>query len=199
MIERNKTNVALEGMFDELFKLISDARHMPLTDKVMLDENDLLNILDDLKEAIPREVKSANQVLEEQKNIVNQAYADAERIVQQARDEAARIVSVAQAEAEAKLQQEEIVKQANEVADGIKAEALQYVEQVKAEADSYALQLKKESLQYAGDMLAYLSDNLDSALKGLAENRANVDSEIHNLLSTPARQEADEVHSEDEE
>ena len=85
MIERNKTNVALDGLFDEFLDLVSNARRVPLMDKIMLDENDLLNIIDDLKEAIPREIKSANQVLEEQKNIVDKAYADAERIVQQAR------------------------------------------------------------------------------------------------------------------
>lgn len=98
MIERNKTNVALDGLFEQFLNLISEARRVPLVDKIMVDENDLLNIIDDLKEAIPREIKSANQVLEEQKNIVNKAYADADRIVQQAKDEAERIVSVAQAE-----------------------------------------------------------------------------------------------------
>ncbi len=198
MIERNNTNVALEGMFEDLFKLISDARHMPLTDKIILDENDLLNILDDLKDAIPREIKSANQVLEEQKNIVNKAYADADRIVQQAKEEAERIISVAQADADAKVQQEEIVKQANAVAEEIKTNALRYQEETKAEADSYAMQLKKDSLQYAEDMLAYLSGNLDSALKGLAENRENVSSEMRNLMSAPERQE-EELAAEDEE
>lgn len=189
MIERNKTNVALEGMFEELFRLISEARHMPLTDKIMLDEDDLLNIIDELKEAIPREIKSANQVLEEQKNIVNKAYVDAETIVQQAREEAERIISAAQADADAKLQQENIVKQANAVAEEIKADAMSYREQVKGEADSYALQLKKESLQYAGDMLAYLSGNLEEALQGLKENHENVKSELRNLIVPASGQE----------
>lgn len=186
MIERNKTNVALEGMFEDLFRLISEARHMPLTDKIMLDENDLLNILDDLKDAIPREIKSANQVLEEQKSIVEKAYADADMIVQQARDEAERIIGAAQADADAKLQQEEIVKEANAFAEEVKADVLRYQETTRAEADSYALSLKKESLQYAGDMLAYLSNNLDEALKGLQENQANVEAEMHNITAGSA-------------
>ena len=147
MIERNKTNVALDGLFEQFLNLISEARRVPLVDKIMVDENDLLNIIDDLKEAIPREIKSANQVLEEQKNIVNKAYADADRIVQQAKDEAERIVSVAQAEADAKGQQEEIVKQANAAAEDIKANALRYQEETKTAADDYALQVKQDSCQ----------------------------------------------------
>ena len=174
MIERNKTNVALDGLFDEFLDLVSNARRVPLMDKIMLDENDLLNIIDDLKEAIPREIKSANQVLEEQKNIVDKAYADADRIVQQAKEEAERIVSVAQAEADAKVQQEEIVKQANAVAEDIKANALRYQEETKLAADEYALQVKQSSLKYADDMLEFLSGNLTSALGGLKENIQSV-------------------------
>ena len=198
MIERNKTNVALDGLFEQFLNLISEARRVPLVDKIMVDENDLLNIIDDLKEAIPREIKSANQVLEEQKNIVNKAYADADRIVQQAKDEAERIVSVAQAEADAKVQQEEIVKQAN-AAEDIKANALRYQEETKTAADDYALQVKQDSLQYAEDMLAYLSGNLSSALKGLEENKVNVENEMQNLKLPAVAEEAPEQEAAEEE
>lgn len=183
MIERNNnTNVALEKLFEEFYSMIADARRMPFTEKVMLDENDLMNLIEDLKNAIPREIKSATQVLEEQKNIVNKAYADADRIVQQAKNEAERIVGVAQAEADAKVQQEEIVKQANAVAEEIKANALRYQEETKTAANEYALGVKQDALQYADDMLAYLGENLQSALHGLEENRDSVAKEVRKVL-----------------
>ena len=84
MIERSNTNVALEKLFEEVYNMMAEAKRVPFTERIMLDESDLANALDDLKDAIPREIKSANQVLEEQKNIVNKAYADADRIVQEA-------------------------------------------------------------------------------------------------------------------
>lgn len=199
MIERNKTNVALDGLFDEFLDLVSNARRVPLMDKIILDENDLLNIIDDLKEAIPREIKSANQVLEEQKNIVDKAYADADRIVQQAKEEAERIVSVAQAEADAKVQQEEIVKQANAVAEDIKANALRYQEETKLAADEYALQVKQSSLKYADDMLEFLSGNLTSALGGLKENIQSVKEEMNNIQHPQAPAEVPEPEAAEEE
>ena len=184
MIERsNNTNVALEKLFEEFYNMIAEARGVPFTEKIMLDESDLVNLIEDLKNAIPREIKSATQVLEEQKNIVNKAYADADRIVQQAKNEAERILGVAQAEADAKIQQEEIVKQANAVAEEIKANALRYQEESKAAADEYALRVKQESLQYADDMLAFLGDNLQSALDRLAGNRQNISKEMANVAS----------------
>ena len=182
MFERSTdTNVALATLFEEFYPMLSEARGVPFTEKIMLDEDDLVNLIEDLKNAIPREIKSATQVLEEQKNIVNKAYADADRIVQQAKNEAERILGVAQAEADAKIQQEEIVKQANAVAEEIKANALRYQEETKAAADDYVLRVKHDSLQYADDMLAYLGENLQSALQGLNDNRQNIAKEVHKV------------------
>ena len=182
MIERNNnTNVALEKICEEFYTMSTDARSVPFTEKIMLDEDDLVNLIEDLKNAIPREIKSATQVLEEQKNIVNKAYADADRIVQQAKNEAERIIGVAQAEADAKIRQEEVVKQASAVAEEIKANALRYQEETKAAADEYALRVKQDSLQYADDMLGYLGENLQSALQGLQDNRQNIAKEVHKV------------------
>lgn len=197
MIERNNTNVALDRIFEEMYNMISEASRIPLTDKIIIEESDLANVLDDLKEAIPKEVKSASQVLEEQKTIVNKAYEEADRIVQQAKSEAERIVGLASAEADRKVQEEEIVKQANAVAEDIKANALRYQDEVKRDADDYAERVKQDSLQYADDMLAYLGSNLQSALQGLADNRGSINEERKNLMNQKHQIVEDEAHDEE--
>ena len=197
MIERSNTNVALDALFEEVENMIADAKRIPLTEKVMMDADDLAGALDEIKSAIPKEIKSATQVLEEQKSIVNKAYEEAERIVQHAKDEADRIVGVAQAEADRMVQEEEVVKQANAFAEEIKANALRYQEESKAAADDYALRVKQDSLQYADDMLAFLGQNLQSALQGLDDNRTSVGNEMRNIAN-PAAPVAHE-HDEDDE
>lgn len=192
MIERNNTNVALDRIFEEVYTMMAEAKRLPLTEKILLDESDLTNVLDDLKEAIPKEIKSATQVLEEQKSIVSNAYAEAERIVQQAKAEAERIVAMAQQEADAKVQEEEIVRQANAVADDIKANALRYQEEIKTAAEDYALRVKHDSLQYADDMLEYLGGSLHSALQGLEDNRSSIREEMRKLTSGSHEEPAEE-------
>ena len=50
MIERsNNTNVALEKLFEEFYNMIAEARGVPFTEKIMLDESDLVNLVEDLK------------------------------------------------------------------------------------------------------------------------------------------------------
>ena len=199
MIERSNANVALEKLFDEVYDMMAAAKRVPFTERIMLDESDLANALDDLKDAIPKEIKTANEVLEEQKNIVSKAYAEADRIVQEAKEEAARLINVAQAEAEAKLQQEEIVKQANAVAEEVKAETAQYEaetkaaadaysEQIRREADEYAMEVKHDMLEYSDEMLSVISNTLQSAVHNIAENRENISVEMENVLNNRPQQ-----------
>ena len=181
MIERNNTSVTLDRIFEDIYTLVTEANRIPLTDKVIIEANDLADALDELKAAIPKEVRNASQVLEEQKSIVNKAYEDADRIVEQAKAEAERIVAIAEAEAERMIKQEEIVKEASAIAEEIKANALRYQEEVKAEAEDFANVTKLEALQYVDNMLEFFETRFSEDLKTLATNRDSVLFEIQKL------------------
>ena len=193
MIERNNNDKALERIFEEIYNLINDAKRIPLTEKIMLDESDLADIMDDLKEAIPKEIKTATQILEEQKNIINKAYSDADMIVQKAKNEAENIVAAAKDEANRMIQQEEVVKQANAVAEEVKSNALRYQDEVKGEADEYAMRIKQDSLRYVDDMLQYIGGGLNSALEDLKNNRENISEESKKLYNRPAEAELEDI------
>lgn len=181
MIERNNTSVTLDRIFEDIYNLVTEANRIPLTDKVIIEANDLADALDELKAAIPKEVRNASQVLEEQKSIVNKAYEDADRIVEQAKAEAERIVAIAEAEAERMIKQEEIVKEASAIAEEIKTNALRYQEEVKAEAEDFANVTKLEALQYVDNMLEFFETRFSEDLKTLATNRDSVLFEIQKL------------------
>ena len=183
MIERNNTSVTLDRIFEDIYNLVTEANRIPLTDKVIIEANDLADALDELKAAIPKEVRNASQVLEEQKSIVNKAYEDADRIIEQAKAEAERIVAIAEAEAERMIKQDEIVKEASAIAEEIKANALRYQEEVKAEAEDFANVTKLEALQYVDNMLEFFETRLSEDLKTLATNRDSVLFEIQKLNS----------------
>lgn len=185
MSDANKYGMELERIFEEAYNLMAEAKRVPFTDRLMIDESDMSSILDDLREAIPKEVKIANEILEEQKKIVNKAYADAENIISNAKNQAENIVGSARAEAERMVQEQEIVKEANNVAEEVKAAALNYQKQIQGEADEYALHVRQDALQYSDEMLAYISSTLTSALEGCNNNRSSIASEMRNI-SAPA-------------
>jgi hypothetical protein len=63
----------------------------------------------------------------------------------------------------------------------IKTSAQRYEDEVKQGADQYADQVKTDSLQYADDMLGYLGNSLQSALRAIEDNRNSVNEERKGL------------------
>jgi len=97
------------------------------------------------------------------------------------------------------IQQEEIVQQAVAVAEEIKANALRYQEETHAAADEYSLRIKQDSLQYADDMLAFISNNLQSALQDVQDSRKNVIKaldEVNNPLPPQLEEEIEQYEEE---
>ena len=181
MLERLSTNVTLDQIFDDLYNLISEANRIPLTDKIIVEESDLSAILDDLKEAIPKEVKRASEVLTESQKIMSSAKEEAAATVEKANLEAEHIITAAKEEADRLVRQEEIVRQAEMLSKDIKTSAQRYEYEVKQGADQYADQVKTDSLQYADDMLGYLGNSLQSALRAIEDNRNSVNEERKGL------------------
>lgn len=181
MLERLSTNVTLDQIFDDLYNLISEANRIPLTDKIIVEESDLSAILDDLKEAIPKEVKRASEVLTESQKIMSSAKEEAAATVEKANLEAEHIITAAKEEADRLVRQEEIVRQAEMLSKDIKSSAQRYEDEVKQGADQYADQVKTDSLQYADDMLGYLGNSLQSALRAIEDNRNSVNEERKGL------------------
>ena len=181
MLERLSTNVTLDQIFDDLCNLIAEANRIPLTDKIIVEESDLSAILDDLKEAIPKEVKRASEVLTESQKIMSSAKEEAAATVEKANLEAEHIITAAKEEADRLVRQEEIVRQAEMLSKDIKTSAQRYEDEVKQGADQYADQVKTDSLQYADDMLGYLGNSLQSALRAIEDNRNSVNEERKGL------------------
>ena len=187
MIDRS-TSATLDRIFDEMYNLISEANRIPLTDKIIIEESDLAGILDDLKEAIPKEVKSATRLLEEQKAIVTKAHEEADNIVLLAKSESERL-----------MRQEEISKQAEAFAEDVKSTALRNQQEMKDEADAYVERVKHDVLQYADDMLGYLSGSLQSALQAVNDNRASVNAERESVMSSRPQRDMELLAMEEEE
>jgi hypothetical protein len=71
-------------LVDRLEELFNESRALPFTRNVVVDEDKMLDIIDQMRVAIPEEVKKAQQML-----------AQKDRVMAQAQEEATRIVSLA--------------------------------------------------------------------------------------------------------
>jgi vacuolar-type H+-ATPase subunit H len=97
-----------------------------------VDERDLLDVIDQMRIAVPEEVKQARRITQERDQMVAQAKAEAERIVTEAQEQAAFL-----------LQDNELLKQAEQRGKGIISEAQNQAVEMRRGADDYSLDVMR--------------------------------------------------------
>ena len=114
-------------LIDRLEELFNESKSIPLTRNVMVDEDRMLDIIDQMRIAIPEEVKKAQQLLGQRDRVLAQAQEEANRTIEIARQKADQLASREMVVQEAQRRAEQIVAQARADADTTRADADDYV------------------------------------------------------------------------
>jgi len=69
----------VEELIVMLGDIISDARALPLSDKCIVERDKLLDIIDEIRETLPTELKQAKSILDMRNDILANANREAER------------------------------------------------------------------------------------------------------------------------
>jgi len=113
-------------LIDRLEELFNESKSIPLTRNVMVDEDRMLDIIDQMRIAIPEEVKKAQQLLGQRDRVLAQAQEEANRTLELARQKAEQMVTKDMVAQEAARRAEQIVAQARNEAENIRADADDY-------------------------------------------------------------------------
>jgi cell division septum initiation protein DivIVA len=97
----------LEGM-------LANGKKLPLTSSVVVDQAAALELIDELRHAIPEEVQSARRVNAEGERILERANQEAERIIARAQDQAAYLIDEQGLTEAAELESRRIIAEADE-------------------------------------------------------------------------------------
>ena len=129
---------------DELVTTVEEARGLPMTSSCVVPRGDVLELLDDIRDAIPAEFDDAQDVLDHRTELVETARLDAQRQREEARDEADRAVTEGRDEAtrllaEARARAESMVADAQaeaaRIADTANREYQELTGRAEAEAE----------------------------------------------------------------
>lgn len=113
-------------LIDRLETLVTEGFHIPFTSNVIVHEDELLDIIDQMRVSIPEEVKLAKRT-----------EAERERLLLQAQEEANRLVEMAREKAKSMTDEHELIAFAKERAEEIELEAHRQAQDIVAEADEY--------------------------------------------------------------
>ena len=119
-------------LVDRIEAILHGGQKVPFSSKVVIDEQETMDVLDQMRVVIPEEVKTARRLNQDRERITQQAETEAERILKQAEDQAVEMV-----------QQHDVLREAERRADDILARADAQAEDIRAGADQYALEVLK--------------------------------------------------------
>lgn len=142
------------ALIDRLEEMISQATKVPLTGKILLDPDELLALVDEMREMVPSEIREANRVARDRESILRESREQAEQTIREAQALAAQLTSEAAVAKEAQSQADELIDQAKRVAREIRQNALEWaddlfgrtqpdLERVAAETQKAALAVRK--------------------------------------------------------
>ena len=113
---------------DELGAIVEEARGVPMTAGCVVPRGDVLELIDDIKDAIPGELDDAQDVLDARDSLLHEAKAHADSMVSSATTESDSMLNHARSEAD------RILADAKAQADRMVGEARQHSERMVSEA-----------------------------------------------------------------
>jgi len=116
-------------LVDRLEEVLNQSRPLWFTKSVIVDEDRILDIIDQMRVAIPDEVKKAQQLL-----------AQRDRLLAQAQEEANRTIAIAREKSEQLVERDAIVQAAQVRAEQIITQSRSSIEDTRREADNYVIE-----------------------------------------------------------
>ena len=96
-------------LIDKLDALVRNAKQVPLRSEVRVDKEELSDLLNELRETIPEELKEARWIVKERDEMLAAAEREAERILGEARERQSQLVAEHHLTGEAELASEDII------------------------------------------------------------------------------------------
>ncbi|MEW6274331.1 MAG: ATPase [Bacillota bacterium] len=142
----------LFNVLNELEELVENSPKIPLTRRILIDEDKLLDYLDRMRASLPEEVRQAKWLLQER-----------EKVLADSKKEAMRILEEAQKQLDRRAEESEIARQAKAIAD-----------EVIQKAEAVAREIKQGARNYADDVLSGLEEELNRLLTQIRNGRAEL-------------------------
>lgn len=136
-------------LIDEVEDIVEGGSSLPFSSRVMIDKDELLDIIKEIRIKLPDEIKQAAWIKEERQRILADAQSDADTLL-----------------SEAEYRLEEMLEE-----EGISKMANQRAEEIINRAQINAKEIRLGAMEYADSLLLDTQESLKEVIALLNENR----------------------------
>ena len=156
-------------LIDVLEDTVEKGASIPLSGKSLMDKEELLDLIEEIRINLPEDLKQARWVKEERQHILHEAQNEADGIIADAKTKAEELVMEEEIVIQAQQKAEDIVNQAQDNAREIRESMMQYTDSLLAKVEEIIIDSQdvlnrsrtgaKESLSTINDALYLIDDN----------------------------------------
>ena len=118
--------MTVRELIEQMKAILDNAKAMPLSQSVLVNRAELLELIEALASSLPAEFDAARTIMAERDAVVAEAEREAARVIEKARAESAVLVS-----------DQEVYRRALEEADNERATAAEDIARMRRETDDY--------------------------------------------------------------
>lgn len=123
-------------VIDQLEDIVENSFTLPIFNKTMINKDDVMELLSDLRLRLPEELKQAKYVKEERTRIIAEAHQEASNIIKSTEEQIEQMVNENEITKKAYEQANEIITNAQKNAREIRLGARQYAENLLENLES---------------------------------------------------------------
>ena len=161
-------------LLEELEEIVQGASKVPLTGKSLLDAEDLMEIIKEIRVELPEELQRAQWINDEKERIIGEAESERTAMLEEARAQSEAMIDRDEITNQARIKAEEIISNADMQSRNLKMRTYEYIDNVM---NSMIERVEYANRVYMKDMYENLNKSFDQVTETLTDNKA----EINNL------------------
>ncbi|NLT48066.1 MAG: ATPase [Clostridiales bacterium] len=163
-------------LLDEIEDIIDTSSGFPLTGKILVDAEELLEIVREIRIELPDEIQQAQWIKDERQRILDEAKREYEAVLKEARTQAESLIENDDITVKAKIRADEIMHVAETNVKNLKMSTFDYIDSIL-----YNFQDKMDQLNavYFTDMFNEIQKTFDSINTTLTDNRNEIKDMIY--------------------
>jgi vacuolar-type H+-ATPase subunit H len=158
-------------LLDEIEEIIDTSSSFPLTGKILVDAEEVLEIVREIRVELPDEIQQAQWIKDERQRILDEAKREYESVLKDARNQAESLIENDDITLKAKARADELMRVAETNVKSLRMNTFEYIEGIL-----YNFQEKMEHLNavYCNEMYDKLQKSFDQIGGTLTENRNEI-------------------------
>lgn len=139
-------------LLEKIEDIVEDASKFPLSNKVMIDKEEMLEVINDIRLKLPDEINRASWVAKERQRILSEAQSEADELMEKVK------------------KQQKILIEENEISK----QAKYYASEIIEDAEKKAKEMKMGACSYSDEILSKLQEKIKEINNIIEENRSTL-------------------------